>query len=220
MRVVRKRVRRLSAEEVARLRKRQREAKAKAKARAKVGAAAPAAVPPAVGPAAKKSAAPQGAPRPRAAAPTSVLAATQGPQGAPLAATSELESNAGRPSPVGAQSTPWSVRLEASTDLPLQVGAGVLVETPARIRFRTGFGFLSKAYVDLASNVAQGLSDDFNEQEATLIQDALGRSFLWRNQVGLRPFQHAGLYLHGGYSLGRITGSASRVRGGRRGARF
>ena len=203
--VTRKKARRLSAEEIAELREKKKKAEAKAKQARAAGSQAAAVTlhQPPTGPLA-------GGPPPAEA----LLARPTAPQGdSPVvterAAISQMVDPEADLSPKEMEATPWSLRLEANTDMPLHLGAGLLLETPARFRVRTGFGFISKAYVSGANALVQGLSDSYDEQDAALVESALGQSFLWRNQVGIRPFRSAGFYLHAGYSLAKISGSAS-----------
>ena len=122
---------------------------------------------------------------------------------------SEDGSGAYATSPKDAEQTPWSVRLEGITDAPLQIGAGLLIEAPARLRLRSSVGVMSGTYIRWSNALIDAIEEDYPEQAAELISNSLENSLVWRTQLGLRPFAHTGLYVHGGYTYVRLGGAVT-----------
>ncbi len=103
----------------------------------------------------------------------------------------------------------WSVRAEAVTDVPLQIGGGLLLETPSRFRLKTSAGVLSQAYLSASSNLAGSLREGYPDEAAAVLQDSLESSFVWRSGLGFRPFRRAGLYGHLGFTWLRLAGQTT-----------
>lgn len=103
----------------------------------------------------------------------------------------------------------WSVRAEAVTDVPLQIGGGLLLETPSRFRLKTSVGVLSQAYLSASSNLASSLREGYPDEAAAVLQDSLDSSFVWRSGLGFRPFRRAGLYGHVGFTWLRLAGQTT-----------
>lgn len=96
----------------------------------------------------------------------------------------------------------WHLGLEAVTDFPVNVGAQISLELPYGFRINSSFGVLPSAYLDAVTSVFVS-AGTFDNTTASLINDALGNSFVWRAHLGWRPFRDAGFYLEVGY--GRIS---------------
>lgn len=95
-----------------------------------------------------------------------------------------------------------TIRLEAMTDVPLQIGAGVMLESKHRLRLRSSLGFISGAYIDGVNAFAQTYSPQpYTDAVAELVSESLENSMVWRTHVGMRPGERAGLYMHAGYTL-------------------
>jgi hypothetical protein len=103
---------------------------------------------------------------------------------------------------------PWSFQATAATDVPLDVGARVSLETPFRMRVSTGVGVLPSAYVQ-TMNALLVKEGAYDQATADLIEAALHSSLVWRTHVGVRPFPKLGLYLDVGYGLVALGGSAT-----------
>lgn len=103
----------------------------------------------------------------------------------------------------------WSVRAEAVTDAPLQIGGGLLLETPSRFRLKSSVGVLSQAYLSASSQLASSLREEYPDEAAAVLQDSLDSSFVWRSGLGIRPFRRAGLYGHVGFTWLRLKGQTT-----------
>jgi len=109
--------------------------------------------------------------------------------------------------PAGAEEgqSPWHLQVEALTEAPLDVGARVLIEGPARLRLSSSFGVLPGPYVELINDAVVALGG-YDQQTADLIQSSLSSSLVWRAHLGWRPFPHAGFVLDVGYGLVTLGG--------------
>lgn len=103
----------------------------------------------------------------------------------------------------------WSVRAEAITDVPLQIGGGLLLETPSRWRLKTSVGTLSRGYLAASNAVVSALDEDYPQQAGEMLGESLSGSLVWRAGVGVRPFRRLGLYGHVGYTMMRLRGETS-----------
>lgn len=152
--------------------------------------------------------------QPSASAP--VITRAHGAQTRPtLARTGSFESSAGAGSassrrvdkqeaivPAPQPRNRGTIRLEAMTDVPLQIGAGVMLESKHRLRLRSSLGFISGAYIDGVNAFAQTYSEQpYTDAVAELVSESLENSMVWRTHVGMRPGERAGLYMHAGYTL-------------------
>lgn len=102
-----------------------------------------------------------------------------------------------------------SFRVEALTDVPLMLGAGVLFEGDSRLRLRTSLGVMPKGYLRLSNALVERANEEYPEAAKILVERALDESIVWRSQVGWRPFERAGFYTHVGYTLLGLRGAAS-----------
>jgi hypothetical protein len=102
-----------------------------------------------------------------------------------------------------------SFRVEAVTDIPLLVGAGVLLETRSRFRVRSSLGVMPQGYLKLSNRLIKGVDADYPEEAQLLMEQAVDDTITWRSQVGLRPFRRAGFYVHAGYTLLGVRGDAT-----------
>jgi len=92
--------------------------------------------------------------------------------------------------------------LEGVVHAPSDLGVQAGVETPFRLRFFTGFGFMPVNW--LTGFVANATSDD--DARAVLELPSYSGT-IWRAEVGVRPFRQLGLYLDGGYAHASIHGT-------------
>jgi hypothetical protein len=97
-------------------------------------------------------------------------------------------------------SAPWHLQIEALTEVPIDVGARVLVEGPGRLRLSSSLGVLPSPYVDLINDFVVGIGG-YNQQTADLIASSLGSSLVWRTHLGWRPFPRAGFVFDVGYGV-------------------
>jgi hypothetical protein len=102
----------------------------------------------------------------------------------------------------------WHLGLEALTDLPVQIGGHVSLETPYRIRVSTSLGFLPGPYVDLINAVVVA-AGGYDEATADVIAGAISNSLVWRIHLGWRPFRGHGFYFEVGYALVTLGGDVS-----------
>jgi hypothetical protein len=104
--------------------------------------------------------------------------------------------------------SPWHLQVEALTEVPIDVGARVLVEGPARLRLSSGLGVLPSPYVDLINDFVVAIGG-YNQQTANLIASSLSSSLVWRTHLGWRPFPRAGFVFDVGYGLVTLGGGVN-----------
>jgi hypothetical protein len=104
--------------------------------------------------------------------------------------------------------SPWHLQIEALTEVPIDVGARVLIEVPARLRLSSSLGVLPSPYVDVINDSAVALGG-YNQQTADLIASSLGSSLVWRTHLGWRPFPRAGFAFDVGYGLVTLGGGVN-----------
>ena len=102
-----------------------------------------------------------------------------------------------------------ALRVEALTDVPLMIGAGLLYETDSRLRLRTSLGVMPKGYLRLSNALVERANEEYPEEARLLVERALDESIVWRSQIGWRPFEQAGFYTHVGYTMLGLRGGAS-----------
>lgn len=114
----------------------------------------------------------------------------------------------------------WSITALAGTDVPLDIAAGLQLETPFRLRLTGTAGWLPRPY-------ARALRDDYvsvydgAEPVGELLEDAMAGAFVAHGQLGLRPFRDHGFVISAGYAwaandrdgllAGEIEGAGSGV---------
>jgi len=104
--------------------------------------------------------------------------------------------------------SPWHLQVEALTEVPIDVGARILVEGPARLRLSSGLGVLPSPYVDLINDAVVAFGG-YNQQTADLIASSLSSSLVWRTHLGWRPFPRAGFLFDVGYGLVTLGGGVN-----------
>ncbi len=102
----------------------------------------------------------------------------------------------------------WRLYGEVLTEVPIQVGAKLIVEGPRRIRAGTSVGWMPGAYVDMINGLMVA-TDVYTEETADLIDVALNNSLLWRTHVGWRPVEDLGSYVEVSYTLMGLGGGVS-----------
>ena len=130
----------------------------------------------------------------------------------PDTATGSGSGSAGSAAPGAAiappTSNPWSIRAIAGTDFPIDIGAGIEVEGPFRIRLSSTVGIVPGVYVDTINAFLVGIGA-YNHDTANLIKSALDNSLIWRTHVGWRPWSRHGFYGMAGYGLVTLGGGAT-----------
>lgn len=94
------------------------------------------------------------------------------------------------------------------TDAPLDVGAGLAVEAPHRLRAQTTVGIMPGVYVDGINEILVGFGA-YDQATADLVHDALKNSLIWRTSLGWRPWERHGFYALAGYTLVTLGGGAT-----------
>jgi hypothetical protein len=107
-----------------------------------------------------------------------------------------------------AAAEPWRVDLGGGTDVPIDVGANVRVESPSRLRLAAGLGWLPGAYVDTINTVLVGVNA-YGQSTADLIRASIKNSLIVRAQVGFRPWPARGFYGEAGYGLIALGGTTT-----------
>ncbi len=111
-----------------------------------------------------------------------------------------------------AQADDWHLDAELVTDVPIGVGARAALGMPHGLRLSTALQVMPEGYVSLINTVVTSLPNTYNDDTATLIEDTLQKSLVWRTHVGWRPWASLGLYLDVGYGFvglgGATTGEA------------
>lgn len=98
----------------------------------------------------------------------------------------------------------WMVSLEAVTRAPVDVGGQLTVESPYRVRWSAGYGWVPTAYSSLFTGIASAASG--NTQVAALLDHAALQGRTFRTAIGVRPFARAGLHLDVGYTRVSLDG--------------
>lgn len=123
-----------------------------------------------------------------------------------LAATTAQAQRSARAKRIAPQrAAPFSLSVEGGTDFPLSLGARGTLELPGRFQLSSGLGYLPRFYVETVNDalVSYGAYD---RNTADVIEAALQNSLVWRSHLGWRPFENAGFYLAGGYTLITLGG--------------
>ncbi len=160
--------------------------------------------------------APPGQAAPQKAPAVARMAAASRPETRPAPALKQTSSQAGvsavapaTPVEVVPGEPTASFRVEAVTDVPVLVGAGMLLETRSRLRLRSSLGVMPRGYLRLSNALIRGLDTEYPEEAEVLVEQAVDDTITWRSQVGFRPFRRAGFYVHAGYTLLGIRGDAT-----------
>ena len=98
----------------------------------------------------------------------------------------------------------WSLAVESYTHAPVDIGGGLLLETPFGLRLSSGLGWIPPGYLNLVANVATNASGTGGATGA-VVRNGLDGGTVWRAQVGIRPI--GGLYFDGGYARVRLHGA-------------
>lgn len=102
----------------------------------------------------------------------------------------------------------WSASTAAGTDVPIDVGVRVQVETPSRVRFSVAAGLLPGVYVDAINAFLVGI-EAYPQETADLVKSSLERSLVVRTHVGGRPLRRRGFYVELGHALVGLGGGST-----------
>ncbi|MEM9490695.1 MAG: hypothetical protein AAGC55_16225, partial [Myxococcota bacterium] len=102
----------------------------------------------------------------------------------------------------------WAIDAEIDNVVPVTLGAGVVVETPGRLRLGTSLGVMPGPYLDLVNAVSTGL-DFYDQALADVITQVQDRSMIWTLRAGWRPQSDGDLHLDVGYSRVALGGTVS-----------
>ena len=100
-------------------------------------------------------------------------------------------------------------RVELLTDAPLHIGVGALFEGPQRWRLSTSIGWMPSAYVQGANSIVRAFVPTYTEETATLVEDTIQNSLVWRIHGGWRPLKSKGFYTHIGYTFVGLGGGST-----------
>ena len=93
----------------------------------------------------------------------------------------------------------WSVTALVGTDVGLDVGGGLQIETPFRLRLTGTAGWMPGLY---AKALKHYYTDLFGGREPVgeLLEEQLENAFVAHGTLGLRPFANRGLFIEATYS--------------------
>jgi len=104
----------------------------------------------------------------------------------------------------------WAVDLSFGTAVPISIGTALQVEFPRRLLGADQVGGLPGGYVDLINAVVVA-AGGYDSTTASIIRQAIQRSFVLRVSAGWRPFKRRGFEFRGGYTLAALGGGVSAV---------
>lgn len=100
------------------------------------------------------------------------------------------------------------LRIEVITDLPLQLGGGILAEWAHGLQVSTSLGWLPQKYVQGISSLMTTF-EIYGPETAELIEATIQNSLVWRTHLGWRPWSDSGFYTRFGYTLITLGGGAT-----------
>jgi hypothetical protein len=102
----------------------------------------------------------------------------------------------------------WHLDVGVGSHYPLEVAARATVEGPYRLLATASAGLMPSPYLASVDAILVGASV-YSESTATLIEAALDNALVVRVMLGWRPFEDAGLYFLGGYSIAALGGGVT-----------
>ena len=100
--------------------------------------------------------------------------------------------------PCGVRAQGWALDVAGGTSLPVDIGASLTAELPARVLLDFRIGYMPNAYIGLINDLAESF-DWYDEVTARIIEAAVDDSLVLRFGGGFRPV--GGLEIMGGYTL-------------------
>lgn len=101
-------------------------------------------------------------------------------------------------------------RLEFTTDFPIQLGLGAIIELDHRIRLQSTLGWMPKSYIRTTNDlVHQIIPESYPPETAQLVEDTIKNSLVWTIKGGWRPFENSGFYFNVGYTLITLGGGST-----------
>jgi hypothetical protein len=107
-----------------------------------------------------------------------------------------------RPKPAARE---WMLSAEGATRTPVDVGLQATVESPFRLRFSVGYGWVPGAYSSLFTGIASAASG--NSEVAAILNHASYHGRTLRAAIGVRPFNVGGLHIDVGYARLNLDGA-------------
>jgi hypothetical protein len=99
----------------------------------------------------------------------------------------------------------WTPTIEVASTLPMDVAERMSLEAPNRLHARASIGVMPGPYTNLVTNAVVRFGG-YDEAEADIVRQALGKSLVLRVQGGFRPFERLGFYLDVGYARVSLGG--------------
>jgi hypothetical protein len=94
--------------------------------------------------------------------------------------------------------SPWSVTPVVGTHVGTDVGGGLQIEAPCRLRLMVTFGWMPEAYAWIIKRVYTDIHDG-REAVGNLIKDTLEGSHVAGANLSFRPWAHHGFFFGGSY---------------------
>jgi hypothetical protein len=110
----------------------------------------------------------------------------------------------GRAIPRFRQEGRWHMDLRARTNLPTDLGGGLVLETPARIQISAMAGYMPGFYEDIAAKSYGAVIAEAGDYIRTF-HDTADRTFYFNPSVALRPAKRSGFVLEAGYRWLKIN---------------
>jgi hypothetical protein len=107
----------------------------------------------------------------------------------------------------GFEPSPWSVTPLFGTHVGTDVGGGIQVEAPCRLRLMVTFGWMPQGYAWLIKRVYVDIHDG-REAVGNLLQDTLEGSHVATGNLSLRPWAHHGFFFGGAYAYAHTSKDA------------
>ena len=96
----------------------------------------------------------------------------------------------------------------AGTEVPITLGAGLLIRLPHGFHVGSDLGYVPSFYVDLMNDILIE-AGAYNEQTAQLIHDSIGSSLSWSTRLGWQPWMSHGFYVATGYRMIALGGTTT-----------
>lgn len=102
----------------------------------------------------------------------------------------------------------WHLDLFANSEFPIDVGGGVAVELPWRLRLEVGAGWMPPPYAGVINDTVIALGG-WTESEGELITSVLTDSLVLDVRAGWRPWAKHGFFLDAGASYVTLGAAAT-----------
>lgn len=122
-----------------------------------------------------------------------------------LLASAPASAKEPKPFPAAWPQHRWHADLMARTDFPLDVGVALDAETPFRLRFGLGVGFIPGGYIQ-AINAVSNAAGWYDEATGDLISDTIRSALVLQPVIGVRPFPKEGFVIDAGMKFAMLGG--------------